>query len=111
MEPSIRVKLWDPSTREMFMDEATLRGTIWDVVESDGTICVFYFEDKGRMPYDSDSDRHENGRWSVDTKGRVLIDTNDHYADYIGTFVGNKVSGDAWNINGLKWTWKGVRRK
>lgn len=93
------------------MTASELLDTSWDVIESDGTVCVFYFRDKGLLAYDSNDNYYENGRWSVGKDGRVHIDTNDHYADYTGTIKGDKISGDAWNVNGLKWTWKGTRRK
>lgn len=92
-------------------NDKTLLHTSWDVEESDGSSCIFHFQDKGLLAYDSDGQHFDNGRWHVDSAGKIHIDTNDHYADYTGVLSGGHISGDAWNVTGAKWTWKAKRRK
>ncbi len=65
---------------------------------------VWDFRARGRLACDLPTGHRENGSWECDGS-TLLIEMNDHYADYIGYLRPDYVKGTARNINGLEWCW------
>jgi hypothetical protein len=63
------------------------------------------FREDGVMVYAYEGTTYDNGKWSLDG-GTLKFDTNNHYADYHGTFDGERGSGTMKNTAGDtgKWT-------
>lgn len=52
---------------------------------------------------------YENGTWQQ--KGRdILIELNDGYSTWQGTFEGNRMNGNSFNKEGYKWNWVLLRQ-
>ena len=63
------------------------------------------FRDDGVMVYAYNGMTYDNGRWTLDGD-KLHFDTNNHFADYDGTFDGDRASGSMKNTdgNGGMWT-------
>lgn len=80
-------------------------GTTWVGTGVRGEPLTVTFLPGGVLRYTTLSGTWENGRWEQHNE-RILIDTNNHYADYEGTLSGDTIKGTAHNVTGLKWTWE-----
>jgi outer membrane murein-binding lipoprotein Lpp len=84
-------------------DNIDISGTIWTGWESDGDYYEFYFMKNGVLHYKSPT-----GYWTVATwtqnGNSVYMEFNNKYAERQATINGNTMSGNAWNITGLTWT-------
>lgn len=75
----------------------------WD--DGDAYNAATQFRDDGVMVYAYGGSTYDNGRWSIDG-GALRFDTNNHYADYVGMFDGERGVGVMSNTqdNAGKWT-------
>ena len=79
-------------------------GEDWNDRNEDSRHFDWDFRARGALAYDSPTGHWENGSWECDG-ATLLIETNDHYADYIGYLRPGYVKGSASNVNGLEWFW------
>jgi uncharacterized protein (TIGR02996 family) len=84
-----------------------LAGTAWHGRDDDGFL-VLRFLPGGVLNYSQLSGTYQNGTW-VQLGSALVMETNDHYADYDGVIVGDRIRGIAHNIVRKKWAWS-VRR-
>lgn len=63
------------------------------------------FRPDGVMRYAYGGNTYDNGKWTLEGS-KLHFDTNNHYADYDGTFNGERASGAMKNVDGDsgKWT-------
>src|SRR5262249_41989117 len=67
------------------------------------------FHPGGKLEY-FEAPRERYGHASWRQYGCVItMETNDHYADYIGVVAGDRVGGRATNVKSLDWRWRGRR--
>ncbi len=95
-----------PDRRAKEARPAIVEDTLWNWRDSDDAEESYrwHFRAGGLLAYDSESGSWENGSWSCD--GATLrIETNDHYADYVGYVRPNEVRGTARNVTGYGWSW------
>jgi hypothetical protein len=81
-----------------------LEGTTWKGTDSDGTAWSFEYRRGGALHYVLSGSPHDNGTWKQDG-ATVVMETNDHYADYTGEIRGSQMTGSAHNTAGKSWTW------
>ena len=79
-------------------------GTAWAGRDEDGPLVLRFLEN-GFVNYTQPSGTYENGRWEQ-VGIAVEMETNAHYADYLGVIVGDVMRGNAHNIVEHKWRWK-----
>jgi hypothetical protein len=65
-----------------------LEGTTWKGTDSDGTEWSFEYRRGGALHYVLSGAPHDNGTWKQDG-ATVVMETNDHYADYTGEIRGS----------------------
>jgi len=82
---------------------ASIAGTAWATVDSDGDHDTWDFLVSHKLHYESASGSWDNGSWSQDG-AHVAWETNDHYSDYVGTIQGATMRGHASNREGKTWT-------
>ena len=69
---------------------------------SDGTVQYYNIDDKGNHSSGS-------GSWKQDGS-TIYMEFNNKNAEYTGTIRGNRMDGNAWNVNGDQWTWSATKR-
>ena len=89
--------------RPMIVDATDWLGTD-DEGDGSGRAFDWEFRAGGGLAYESPTGYWENGSWSCDG-ATLLIETNDHYADYVGYVRPDEVRGRASNVTGLEWIW------
>jgi hypothetical protein len=85
-----------------------VEGTTWSGTDGDGPM-TFTFEPGGVLRYTYQAGTFRNGTWKQ-TGRSVYIEMNNKFAERRGTLRGNRLTGDAWNVQGLKWSFD-VSRK
>src|SRR5262245_37652684 len=87
-----------------------LIGTCWATTSRgrDAEHYVFRYLAGGELNYTSPSGTFQNGTW-WQAGPVVLMETNCHYADYVGLVLGDRILGSASNIAGAKWRWDVTR--
>jgi len=79
-------------------------GTTWVGTDSDGDYYEYHFQTDGALYYKSPSGFHRTGTWKQDGDS-IYMETNNKYSEYQGRISGTHMEGNAWSINGRKWTW------
>jgi hypothetical protein len=83
---------------------ASLAGTSWTVVETDGDNDIFNFLADGTLSYSYQNGSYTNGAWKQDGDS-IYIEMNNKFFEYQGRITGTHIEGNAWNVKGLNWTW------
>ena len=89
---------------------AALEGSTWEGVDSDGDFYAVTFLPGGHIRYTSNTSgstqTHENKGDYWAQNGPVVILVMNNYATRLGHIDGARMTGDAWNFAGKRWTWK-----
>ncbi len=80
-------------------------GTVWIGSDSMGAYNEFHFLPRGILHYRTPTGFWKNATWKQNGSS-IYMETNHKYAEYRGSIHGNTMSGKAWNIKGLHWTWR-----
>ncbi|MGD0292343.1 MAG: hypothetical protein ABSB30_00665 [Terracidiphilus sp.] len=88
---------------------ASLAGTSWTVVETDGDRDIFNFLADGTLSYSYQNGSYTNGTWKQDVDS-IYIEMNNKFVEYQGRISGTHIAGKAWNIKGHHWTWTADKR-
>ncbi len=87
-----------------------LEGTTWGGTDSQGDYYEYSFLPDRQLAFKVTSGGITRSYvdlgdyWAQN--GRILIMTMTNYATRVGKITGNTMSGDAWNVAGLRWSWK-----
>ena len=84
-----------------------LVGTAWRGRDDDG-LLVLRFLTGGVLNYSQLSGTYQNGTW-IQIGSALVMETNNHYADYEAVIVGDRIRGIAHNIVRKKWAWSVAR--
>ncbi len=87
----------------------SIAGTTWEGTDVHGDHYVYEFLEDGTLRYTTHEGSWTNGTWTQDG-ARVYMETNQRYAERVGTIAGSKMTGRGWNVTGLKWTWEAERK-
>jgi hypothetical protein len=87
---------------------ATVAGTTW-AGYSHGEYFEFHFRPDGSLHYKSPTGSWDRATWKQ-SKNKVYMEMNNRYSEYEGTITGKSMTGRAWNVTGLKWTWAADRK-
>ncbi len=96
--------------------QGTIEGQVWNGTDSDGDFYEFYFLKGGKLRYLSKLPSQEVGTLYEDEgdvwaqNGNTVIITINNYSTYEGLKEGDRITGDAWNVAGRRWTWD-IKRK
>jgi outer membrane biogenesis lipoprotein LolB len=88
---------------------ASLAGTSWTVVESDGDNDIFNFLADGTLSYSYQNRSYTNGTWKQDGDS-VYIEMNHKFVEYTGRITGTHIEGNASNVKVHHWTWTADKR-
>lgn len=80
-----------------------LEGTAWEGTDTLDNVCTFLFLKNGEIEYSMGNSKSRIGSWKLEGN-RLMLETNNHYADYEGTAGKTEMKLEARNITGLKWT-------
>ena len=83
-----------------------LAGTVWH--GSTGHMIVMRFLAGGALNYTQTDATYQNGTW-VQLGSVVAMETNRHFADYLGVIAGERIDGVAHNIMHERWGWTAQR--
>jgi outer membrane biogenesis lipoprotein LolB len=88
---------------------ASLAGSSWDVIETEGDRDIFNFQADGTLNYSYQNGTYSNGIWKQDGDA-IYIEMNNKFVEYTGRITGSHIEGKAWNVKGRKWTWVAEKR-
>jgi hypothetical protein len=83
---------------------ASIAGTIWVGTDSDEDYYEYHFKEDGSFHYNSPTGFWKNGTWRQEGD-TIYMETNNNYSEYEGKITGNRIEGNAWNIEERKWVW------
>jgi hypothetical protein len=83
---------------------ASLAGSSWTVVETDGDNDIFNFLADGTLSYSYQNGSYTNGTWKQ-YGDAIYIQMNNKFVEYQGRITGTHIEGKAWNTKGHNWTW------
>jgi hypothetical protein len=83
---------------------ASIAGTSWNVVETNGDKDIFNFIEDGTLSYSYQNGSYTNGTWKQDGDS-IYIEMNHKFVEYKGLITGTHIEGTASNVKGNKWTW------
>ncbi len=83
---------------------ASVAGTIWAGMDSDGDYSEYHFQADGALHYRSPQGFYKNGTWNQDGKA-IYMETNNKFSERKGRISGKHMKGNAWNVKGQTWTW------
>lgn len=93
-----------PSKAQSGPAAASVAGTTWSGVDSDGDYYEYTFRSDRVLAYKSPNGSYANGTWKQ--SGDVIyMETNHKFSERQGKISGAHMEGDAWNVQGHKWTW------
>jgi hypothetical protein len=92
------------SSPSMNKSVASLAGTSWTVVETDGDNDIFNFLSDGTLSYSYQNGSYTNGTWKQDGDS-IYIEMNNKFVEYQGRITGTHIDGTASNVKGNHWTW------
>ena len=84
-------------------------GTTWVGTDSDGDYYEYHFQPDGALHYKSPTGFYKKGSWKQDGDA-IYMETNNKYSERQGQISGTRMTGNAWNIKGRKWTWQADMR-
>ena len=93
-----------PSQAAENVQAASVAGTTWGGVDSDGDYYKYTFRPDGVLAYKSPGGFYTNGTWKQ-SGDAIYMETNHKYSERQGKISGAHMQGDAWDIKGHKWTW------
>ena len=83
---------------------ASIAGSSWNVIETNGDRDVFNFLADGTLSYSYQNGSYTNGTWRQDGAS-IYIEMNNKYVEYKGQITGTHIDGTASNVKGKNWTW------
>jgi len=84
----------------------SLEGTCWGGFDSHNKFYEHRFLPDGVLYYiSSKTGGIPNCTWRQDND-KIYMSINSRYSEREGVIVGNRMSGEAWNIAGAKWSWE-----
>jgi hypothetical protein len=83
---------------------ASLAGTSWTVVETDGDNDIFNFLANGTLSYSYQNGSYTNGTWKQNGDS-IYIEMNNKFVEYQGRISGTHIEGTASNVKEHHWTW------
>jgi hypothetical protein len=83
---------------------ASIAGSSWNVIETNGDRDIFNFIADGTLSYSYQNGSYTNGTWSQDGDS-IYIEMNNKYVEYRGRISGTHIEGTASNVKGKTWTW------
>jgi hypothetical protein len=89
---------------------ASLAGTSWTVVETDGDNDIFNFLADGTLSYSYQNGSYTNDTWKQNGDS-IYIEMNHKFVEYTGRITGAHIEGKAWNVKGHNWTWTADKRQ
>jgi hypothetical protein len=88
---------------------ASIAGTSWTVVETDGDNDIFNFMADGTLSYSYQNGSNTNGTWKQ-YGDSIYIQMNNKFVEYQGRITGTHIEGTASNVKGNHWTWTADRK-
>lgn len=85
-------------------EAAGVVGSMWAGTDSDGDYYKYYFQPGGVLHYQSPSGFYKDGSWTQDGN-TIYMEMNKKYSEHKGTIKGLRMEGEAWNVQGHRWTW------
>ncbi len=93
-----------PSMAQSGPPVASVAGTTWGGVDSDGDYYEYTFRPDGVLAYKYSGGSFTNGTWNQ--LGDVIyMETNHKFSERQGKISGRHMDGNAWNVQGHEWTW------
>lgn len=89
--------------------DTNIVGTTWSGQDGEYQ-TTFRFEADGKLNYGYKNGHFDNGTWKQ-TGNTIYFEMNDKYREFKGTFEGDKIEGDSWNVAGKKWTTSITRKE
>jgi hypothetical protein len=93
---------------------STVEGTKWAGTDSDGDFYEYEFLRGGQLRYRTNTGRTEmvsfedkGDVWSQN--GSIIIVVKGSSSVQVGKINGNRMTGEAWNVNGRRWTWQAAK--
>jgi len=83
---------------------ASIAGTSWNVIETNGDRDIFNFLADGTLSYSYQNGSYTNGTWKQDGDS-IYIEMNNKFVEYKGRITGTHIKGTASNVKGKHWTW------
>jgi osmotically-inducible protein OsmY len=83
---------------------ASLAGSSWTIVESNGDKDIFNFLADGTLSYSYQNGSYTNGTWKQDVDS-IYIEMNNKFVEYNGRISGTHIEGIVSNVKGKTWTW------
>ncbi len=88
---------------------ASIAGSSWTVVETDGDNDIFNFLADGTLSYSYQKGSYTNGTWKQ-YGDSIYIQMNNKFVEYTGQITATHIKGDASNVKGKHWTWTADKR-
>ncbi len=85
------------STVRSHSKTASVAGTIWAGVDSDGDYYEYHFQADGALHYKSPDGFYKNGTWKQHGD-EIYMETNKKFAERQGRISGRHMKGNAWNV-------------
>jgi hypothetical protein len=101
---SMPVSAQNPNSTSAASTVASLAGTSWTVVETDGDNDIFNFLADGTLYYSYQNGSYTNGTWKQDGAS-IYIEMNNKFVEYQGRISGTHIEGTASNVKDKHWTW------
>ena len=83
---------------------ASVAGTSWAGPDTMGRHYVYEFLADGSLHYTYENGSFTDGTWKQDGDS-IYMSLNKKFSERLGKITGTHMEGNAWNVNGLKWTW------
>ena len=93
-----------PPQPSLYGTAASVAGSSWNVIETDGDKDIFTFMADGSLHYWDGKKDYANGTWKQDGDS-IYIEMNNKFCEYQGRITGTHMEGKAWNVKGKNWTW------
>lgn len=94
----------------------SIEGQVWTGTDSDGDFYEFHFLKGGQLRYASQTPS-ESAPTTYEDEGDIWVQNGstvvmliNNYSSYQGIYAEGRITGDAWNFAGQRWTWD-IRRK
>jgi hypothetical protein len=83
----------------------SIAGTTWVGPDTMGKHYTYEFLPDGTLHYTYETGSFTDGIWKQDGDS-IYMAMNNKYSERLGQITGTHMQGDAWNVNGQKWTWE-----
>jgi len=92
----------------------SIEGTTWAGTDSDGDYYEYTFLKGGQLRFRTNTSgtfktwEDDGDVWAQN--GSIVVMVVSKYTARQGIISGSRMSGDAWNVTGRRWTWEGVKK-